>query len=478
MMRKEYPLFLAGEPVSGERTLLVKDKYTGETVARAAAADAPTVERAIAAAAEAFEHTRRMPAYARQSVLAHLVRRIEERREEFAKVLRIEAGKPVRDARGEVARCLDTFRIAAEEAVRIMGEYQSLDINARAKGCEAILRPFPIGACSFITPFNFPLNLAAHKVAPAIAVGCSFILKPASATPISAILLGEILAETEWPKGGFSVLPCSSDVAEPLITDDRIKKLSFTGSPSVGWWMKSRAGKKKVTLELGGNAPCIVDRDADLDDAAERITLGAFYQSGQSCISVQRVIIHCDAYEALKEKLVARAKVLKAGNPADEETFLGPLISEEDAQRVERWVNEAAAAGARLLCGGKRRGSLYEATYLEGVDPGQKVSCREVFGPVAVLEPFDSFKEAVRKANASDYGLQAGVFTKNVDHAWYAYNELEYGGVVLNDMPSMRIDSMPYGGIKDSGLGREGVRFAMREMMEPKLLVLSRLGRL
>lgn len=478
MMRKEYPLFLAGEPVLGERTLLVKDKYTGESVARAAAADAPTVERAIAAASEAFKHTRRMPAYARQNVLAHVVRRIEERREEFAKVLRIEAGKPVRDARNEVARCLDTFRIAAAEAARIMGEYQPLDINARAEGCEAILRPFPVGVCSFITPFNFPLNLVAHKIAPAIAVGCSFILKPASATPISAILLGEILTETEWPKGGFSVLPCSSDVAEPLITDDRIKKLSFTGSPSVGWWMKSRAGKKKVTLELGGNAPCIVDRDADLDDAAERITLGAFYQSGQSCISVQRVIIHRDAYDALKEKLVARAKALKAGNPADEETFLGPLITEEDAQRVERWVNEAAVAGARLLCGGKRRGRLYEATYLEGVDPEQKVSCREVFGPVAVLEPFDSFKEAVRKANASDYGLQAGVFTKNIDHAWYAYNDLEYGGVVLNDIPSMRIDSMPYGGIKDSGLGREGIRFAMREMMEPKLLVLSRLGRL
>jgi len=478
MLRDRYPLYLASEPVETKRTLEVRDKFTGKTATCVALADRETIQCAIAAALEAFGQTRRLPAHARQGILMHVVRRVEERHEELAQALRIEVGKPIRDARGEVTRLVDTFRIAAEESVRITGEYQPLDISPRAEGCEAIIRRFPIGPCSFITPFNFPMNLVAHKVAPAIAVGCPFVLKPASSTPVSAVILGEILADTEWPKGGFSILPCSSKDAEPLITDDRIKKLSFTGSPEIGWWMKGHAGKKKVTLELGGNAPCIVDRDADLDYAADRITIGAFYQSGQSCISVQRVLIHREVYKPLKDRLVERAKALKAGNPADEGTFLGPLITEDEARRVEAWVEEAVNAGATLLCGGKRNGSVVEATYLEGVDLKQKVSCREVFGPVAVLEQFVEFKDAIARANASDFGLQAGVFTRNIDHAWYAYNELEYGGVVVNDMPSMRVDSMPYGGIKDSGFGREGVRFAMQDMTEPKLLVLSKVGRI
>ena len=353
-----------------------------------------------------------------------------------------------------------------------------LDISPRAEGYEGIVRRFPIGPCAFITPFNFPLNLAAHKIAPAIAVGCPWVLKPASATPVTSIMLGEILAATDLPKGAFSVLPCSADDAEPLITDDRVKKLSFTGSPAVGWALKARAGKKRVTLELGGNAACIVDRDADLDFAAERITIGTFYQSGQSCISVQRLIIHKDVYEPLKRRLVERAATLKVGDPSDEDTFIGPIISEADAQRIEQWIKDGVAAGARLLCGGTRNGVLVEPTYLENVDPRQSVSCREVFGPVAVLQPFESFKEAVAVANNSDFGLQAGVFTKNIDHAFYAYNELVVGGVVINDVPSMRVDSMPYGGVKDSGFGREGVRFAMQDMSELKLLVLNKIGRL
>lgn len=478
MLREQYPLFLAGRPVQLNADLAVTNKYTGQVAARVAKADPATVDRAIAAAAAAFDLTRRMPAHARKAVLDHVVRRVEQRHEELAHVLCTEAGKPIRDARGEVTRLVDTFRIAAEESVRIRGEYEPLDISPRAAGYESIVRRFPIGPCSFITPFNFPMNLVAHKVGPAIAVGCPFVLKPASATPIGAILLGEILAETDWPEGAFSVLPCSSGDAEALITDERIRKLSFTGSPDVGWWMKSRAGRKRVTLELGGNAPCIVDRDADLERAAERITIGAFYQSGQSCISVQRVIIHDDVYEQLKARLVEQAGRLKAGDPLEEDTFLGPLITEQDARRVEQWVREAVAGGAKLLCGGRRDGSLVEATYLEGVDPGMKVSCREIFGPVAVLERFADFKDAVAAANATDFGLQAGVFTNNLDHAWYAYNELEYGGVVVNDMPSMRVDSMPYGGIKQSGFGREGVRFAMADMTELKLLVLAKVGRL
>ena len=478
MLRETYPLFLAGRPLKPNADLIVSNKYTGQPAARVARADAELIAVALAAAEEAFGQTRRLPGYRRQAVLNHVVRRVQERHEELARVLAIEAGKPIRDARGEVTRLVDTFRIAAEETLRLTGDYLPLDISPRAEGCEGICRRFPVGPCAFITPFNFPLNLVAHKVAPAIAVGCPWVLKPASATPISALLLGEILAETDLPPGAFSILPCAGTDAGPLVSDERIRLLSFTGSAEVGWELKRQAGKKRVCLELGGNAACIVDRDADLDHAADRITFGAFYQSGQSCISVQRVIAHRDIYDDVQRKLVERAVRLRSGDPLDEETFLGPLISENDARRVEAWVNEAVAAGARLLCGGHRHGVFYEATYLEHVDPRQKVSCCEVFGPVATLQPFEDFAQAVALANDSVYGLQTGVFTRTLDHAFYAFSELEVGGVVVNDVPSFRVDSMPYGGVKDSGLGREGIRYAMEEMTERKLLVLRRVGRL
>ncbi len=478
MLRESYGFILAGRMVDSKTELAVTNKYTGHVATRVARADAAAVQKAIAAAAESFDQTRRLPPYKRQEILNALVQRISQRHEELARVLCIEAGKPIRDARGEVTRLIDTLRVSAEEAVRIDGRYQPLEISPRADGFEAIIRRFPVGPCSFITPFNFPLNLAAHKIGPAIAAGCPWVLKPASATPVTAILLGEMLMETEWPKGAFSVLPCSGETAEPLITDDRIAKLSFTGSPGVGWWMKSKAGRKRVTLELGGNAPCIVDRGADLARAAERITRGAFYQSGQSCISVQRVLIHRDAYDDLKGRLIEQAAALKAGDPLDEQTFLGPLISEDDARRVEQWVHEAVQRGARIVCGGRRDGSLFAATYLENVPPDAKASCQEIFGPVATLEPFDDFRDAVARANATEYGLQAGVFTPSLDHAWYAYNELQYAGVVINDVPSMRVDSMPYGGIKRSGFGREGVRYAIEEMTELKLMLMSSVGRL
>lgn len=478
MLREKHPYYLASRPIQPNADLAVTNKYTGKPATRVALADAHVVEQAIAAAAKAAEPMRLLAAYERKRVLNHVVQRIEQRQEEFAHALCVEVGKPIRDARGEVTRAIDTFRIAAEESTRITGETVPLDISPRATGYESIVRRFPVGPCAFITPFNFPLNLTAHKVAPALAVGCPFVHKPASATPVSALLLGEILADAELPAGAFSILPCKASQAEPLITDERIRKISFTGSPEVGWAIKARCGRKKVTLELGGNAPCIVDRDADLETAAERITLGAFYQSGQSCISVQRVIAHRDVYDPLKRMLVERAKRLKMGDPADDATFLGPLISEDDAQRVETWVNEAVKTGAKLLCGGKRHGASYEATWLENADPRQKVSCQEVFGPVATLQPFDDFKEAVAAANDSQFGLQAGVFTRALDHAWYAFNELEYGGVVINDMPSMRVDSMPYGGVKHSGVGREGVRYAMQEMTELRLMVLNRPGAL
>jgi acyl-CoA reductase-like NAD-dependent aldehyde dehydrogenase len=377
-----------------------------------------------------------------------------------------------------VTRLIDTFRVAAEESVRMTGEYLPLDISKRAEGYESIWRRFPVGVCSFISPFNFPLNLVAHKVAPAIAVGCPFVLKPASRTPIGAVLLGEILAETDLPEGAFSILPCPREGADLFTTDDRLKAISFTGSPDVGWDLKARAGKKKIVLELGGNAGCIVDEGVDLEYAADRIIIGAFYQSGQSCISVQRIIAHDTIYEHLKQLLIERIAKLKAGDPLEEDTFLGPMISENDAKRVERWVGEAVDGGAKIICGGKRNGVFYDATLLENVEPHMKISCVEAFGPVATMQPFIDFKEAVRIVNDSVYGLQAGVFTRNIDDAMYAFNELDVGGVVINDIPSIRVDSMPYGGIKDSGLGREGVRFAMEDLTEIKLLVMNNLGRL
>ena len=322
------------------------------------------------------------------------------------------------------------------------------------------------------------MNLVAHKVAPAIAVGCPFVLKPASLTPVGAIIIAEVLAETDWPGGAFSVLPCSREGADLFTTDERLKLLSFTGSPEVGWALKSKAGKKKVVLELGGNAACVVDRDADLAFAADRIILGAFYQSGQSCIGVQRIIIHESVYETLKTMLVERIGKLKAGDPRDEETFLGPMITEKDAIRMEEWTNDSIADGARVVVGGRRSGVFFDATLVEHVKPDMKISCVEVFGPLATIEPFSDFKDAIRVVNDSVYGLQAGVFTKNIDHAMYAFNELEVGGVVINDVPSFRVDNMPYGGVKDSGLGREGIRYAIEDMTEIRLLVMNKLGRL
>ncbi len=478
MLGETYPYYLAGKAIQPNTDLVVTNKYTGEPACRVALADAPAIDAAIDAAVAAFEHTRKMPGYKRREILSHVVNRVTERHEEMAKVLCIEAGKPIRDARGEVTRLIDTFRVAAEESVRIYGEYMPLDISKRAEGYECIWRRFPIGPCSFISPFNFPLNLVAHKVAPAIAVGCPFILKPASFTPVGALILGEILAETNLPPGAFSILPCPRGGADLFTTDERLKLLSFTGSPEVGWSLKARAGKKKVVLELGGNAACVVDENVDLQFAADRIIIGAFYQSGQSCISVQRILAHDTVYEHLKELLIERIAKLKAGDPLAEDTFLGPMISEYDARRIEQWVAEAIDGGAKLICGGKRSGVFFDATLLENVEPHMKISCLEAFGPIATMQPFIDFKEAIRIVNDSVYGLQAGIFTRDIDRAFYAFNELEVGGVVVGDVPSIRVDSMPYGGVKDSGLGREGIRFAMEDMTELRVLVMNKVGRL
>ncbi len=465
------PLFLASEPTPSRATLEVRDKFDGRVAARVAKADAQLLERAIAACAAAAPAMRRLAAYERRDVLLHCVERFEERAEELAQLLCTEAGKPIRDSRGEVTRLIDTFRIGAEEATRIGGEVLPMDVTPRARGYRAHWQRVPIGPCALITPFNFPLNLVAHKVAPAIAAGCPFVLKPASATPLGALVVGEILAETKLPKGAFSILPMSAADAAPLVEDDRLKLLSFTGSPEVGWEMKRRAGKKKVALELGGNAAVIVDRDADLADAVRRIVFGAFYQSGQSCIKTQRILVHEEVYANFREQLVAATKALKAGDPHQEETFLGPLITEGDAVRLEQWIAAARAAGAQLLCGGARKGAVLEATLLEDVPERCELVGHEAFGPVAVLSRFRDFGEALAQVNRSRFGLQAGVFTRDLYRAQQAFEELEVGAVLIGDVPSFRVDHMPYGGVKDSGLGREGLRFAIEEMTEMRLFV-------
>ncbi len=472
MLKETYPFYLANKPQSPNTDLEVFDKFTGEVATRVAMADQATIDQAIAAAMKADEPMRKMPAHHRQEILNHCVNRFTQRQDELADALCIEAGKPIKDSRGEVSRLIDTFRIAAEEAVRIYGEVMPMDISARAVGYSGMWKRVPIGPCSFISPFNFPLNLAAHKVAPALAVGCPFILKPASLTPIGAIIIGEILAETDLPEGAFSILPCKRDGAELFTTDDRLKLLSFTGSPEVGWDLKAKAGKKKVILELGGNASCIVDEDADLDDAVERIIVGAFYQSGQSCISVQRIHIHESVYESFKEKLVAATKNLKMGNPKEEETFIGPMISEKEASRLYGWIQEAIDDGAKLLCGGKCYGNMLEATLLENVSTKSNLSCQEAFGPAAILTPFNDFDQALEDVNNSDFGLQAGIFTRDIYKAHKAWDTLDVGGVLIGEIPSWRVDHMPYGGVKDSGLGREGIRFAIEDMTEVRLMVI------
>ena len=473
MLKKSYPYYLANKPVAANTRLDVLDKFTGKRATRVAFADAATIRKAIVAAYKAREAMAAFPPDARRDVLDHCVRRFSERQEELALALCIEAGKPIKDARGEVTRLIDTFRIAAGEATRIDGEVIELQISRRTRGYRGMVKRVPIGVCSFITPFNFPLNLVAHKVAPAIAAGCPFVLKPAAKTPVGALIIAEVLAETDLPKGAFSVLPCSNEDAGQLVTDERIALLSFTGG-LVGWELKARAGRKKVTLELGGNAACIVDDNPGqpLDAVVERLVFGAYYQSGQSCISVQRIFAHVDVYEKLRKKLKAAVSRLRMGDPRDEEVFIGPMIDADAAQRVEQWIAAAVQGGAKVIAGGKRAGNMLPASLLERVPHASDLYRKEAFGPVACIEPFEDFDDALDRVNDSEFGLQAGVFTGDLAHAMRAWDRLEVGGVIVGDVPSFRVDNMPYGGVKDSGLGREGVRYAIADMTEPRLLVI------
>ena len=474
-LRKEYPYILANECVYANSDLVVTDKFTGEPATHVAMANSKTIEEGIEAAVDSSELMAEMPTFERQAVLEHCVARFKERFDELSYALCVEAGKPIKDSRGEVERLIDTFKVAAEETTRFNGELQCLDISPRAKGYSGMWKRVPIGPCSFISPFNFPLNLAAHKIAPAIAVGCPFVMKPASRTPLGAIIMGEVLAETNLPKGAFSILPCSRQGADLFTIDDRLKLLSFTGSPSVGWDLKARCGKKKVVLELGGNAAVVVDADAEINDTIDRLIFGAFYQSGQSCIGVQRILIHQSIYESFKTRLVEVAKSLVAGDPKEEATFIGPMIAEKEASRLAQWIDEAQQLGGKLLCGGKREGALLEATLLENVPIDAKVCTEEAFGPVAVLDKFSDWKEAIDMVNNSKFGLQAGIFTRDFYKVQMAWDKLDVGGVIVGDVPSYRVDNMPYGGVKDSGLGREGIRFAMEDMSEIRNLVIRTL---
>jgi acyl-CoA reductase-like NAD-dependent aldehyde dehydrogenase len=465
--------FVDGRWMEDGDVVEVRSPFDGSVIGRVIQARRDHADAAIAASVKAFGTTRRLPAFERQRVLRRVAGAIAERREEFSRTIVQEAGKPIKLARAEVDRAAFIFNVAAEEATRIYGEYLPLDWQEFTAGRWGIVKRYPLGPIAGITPFNFPLHLVAHKVAPAIAAGCSMVLKPAPQTPLCSLLLAECIQQAGWPDGGLNVLPLSNDDASLLVTDERIKLISFTGSVPVGWDIKRRAGKKKVALELGGNAGAIVHSDADLAYAADRCVTGGFGYAGQTCISVQRILVEQSVYGKFTDLLVEGVKKLKTGDPMEESTDVGPLIRESDAVRVTSWVEEAVRSGARLLCGGGRKSSIVNPTVLTGTKPDMKVNCQEIFGPVVTVEPYQNFDEALRRINNSNYGLQAGLFTRDVKLLFQAYDELEVGALIAGDIPSFRIDQMPYGGIKDSGLGREGLRYAIEEMTEPKLLVMN-----
>jgi acyl-CoA reductase-like NAD-dependent aldehyde dehydrogenase len=468
------PYWVAGKPATSDQVVEVTHPFDGRAVGSVSQATDADVERAVAAAHAGQDAFAALPAHARAAALDHVSRRLAERAEEIARLITGENGKPIKWARAEVGRAASTFRWAAEETRRWSGELQRLDTDPGSNGRLALVRRVPRGPVLGIAPFNFPLNLVAHKVAPAIAVGAPIIVKPAPATPLAALLLGEILAETDLPEGSWSVLPVPNATAAELVTDPRLPVVSFTGSVPVGWGIRDRVPRKHVTLELGGNAAAVVCSDyTDLDHAAARIATFAMYQAGQSCISVQRVYAHRDVYDQFVEKVVKHVAALGVGDPNDDATDVGPLVDEAAARRVEAWVDEAVAAGARVLTGGTRDGASYAPTVLDDVPADAKVCAEEVFGPVVILAPVDSDDEAFAAVNASRFGLQAGVFTHDLQTAFRAHRSLDVGGVIVGDVPSYRADQMPYGGVKDSGTGREGIRSAMDDLTVDRILVLT-----
>jgi len=468
------PIYLAGEFVATGTPLEVHNPATGDLVATTWQAGPAELERATAAAVGAFATTRRLPSYQRRDALAHVAQRITEETDELAELLTRESGKPIKDARGEVVRAALTFRTAAEEALRINGEWLPLDWNAANRGRSGIVRRYPIGPVAGIGPFNFPLNLAAHKVAPAIAAGCSIVLKPPSKDPLVMLRVAGYLAETDLPAGAVSILPMDRPTGDAMVRDDRFKLLSFTGSPTVGWRMKADAGRKKVVLELGGNAGAIVDETADLDWAVSRLVYGSFAYAGQVCISVQRIYVVDGVYDAFARAFVDRVRELQLGDPLDPATDLGPMVDAKAVARTHEWVAEALEQGATALVGGEPDGLFYPPTVLVDAPKGCRVCGEEVFAPVVNLFRVPDFASAIGEINDSQFGLQCGVFTNDLERTLVAHDELEVGGVIVNDIPTWRIDHMPYGGVKDSGLGREGLRYSIEDMTEPRLLAFAR----
>jgi glyceraldehyde-3-phosphate dehydrogenase (NADP+) len=467
------PILVGTRWWTGDEVIRVTSPYSGEHVATVAKAGREQIEEALDAAVATFQTTSTMPTHERARILRAISDAVAADREGFATTLVSETGKSIRDARVEADRCITTFAVAAEEASQVEHEVVNMDRVPPGVGRFAINGRFPIGVVLGITPFNFPLNLVAHKVAPAIAAGNTVVLKPATATPLSALRLARVIEAAGWPAGGFSVIPTDSSEIERYIDDDRVAKLTFTGSAEVGWHLKRLAWRKKVTLELGGNAGTIVHEDADIAHAAGRIAAGAFGFAGQSCISVQRVFVHRPVYDAFLDELVERVRGLRRGDPSDEATDVVPMITVAAAEKAERLVREALESGARVLVGGGRDGAFFEPTVLVDAAPTLDVCRTEAFAPLVAVSPYDDFAEAVKAVDDSDFGLQAGVFTRDVGRIWAAWRGLHVGGVLVNEIPTFRADPMPYGGVKGSGWGREGLRYAIEDMTEPRLMVLT-----
>jgi acyl-CoA reductase-like NAD-dependent aldehyde dehydrogenase len=467
----QFQIYSAGKFTSTKQVLKVTNPYTGEEFAETWLAGKTELEASIEKALSVKEAMKVLPSFKRFEILKTISEGLHKDREEFALLLCRESGKPMKYALGEIDRAAQTFLVAAEEAKRLPGEVLSVDWTPAGGGKEGFVKYFPVGLIAGIAPFNFPMNLAVHKIAPAIASGNCIILKPARSTPLSVLKLAQLIDKTELPKGAVSILPMDRESGNQLVTDERFKMLSFTGSPDVGWKMKAAAGRKKIALELGGNAGVIVSETADMQNAIEKCLVGGYAYSGQVCIHVQRIFVHESIFEAFSEQLATKVNKLKSGNPELPDTDISVMIDKENALRVEEWVNEAIAGEAKILAGGKREGSYYKPTLITNTRQEMKVCSNEIFGPVVSIEPFKTFKEAVQILNDSRYGLQAGVFTNSLEEYNYAVQHIEVGGLIINDVPSFRVDHMPYGGVKDSGQGREGIKYAIHEMMEPKLII-------
>jgi len=468
---QEYKIYIGGQFCFTNKKLKVFNPFDHSIVAETYLAGKDELEKAIEKAQLVKSILRDLPSHKKYTILMQIANQLEEKSSELALILAREAGKPFKYALGEINRAIQVFTVAAEESKRLPKEYISIDWTAAGEKKEGLVKYFPVGLIAGIAPFNFPLNLAAHKIAPAIASGNAIIIKPARSTPLSVLELAKIIDQTELPKGAFSVLPMDREAGTQLITDERINMLSFTGSPNVGWRMKANAGKKKIALELGGNAGVIVSEQADLDLAVKKCLVGGFAYSGQVCIHVQRIMVYEKVFDTFVDKFISETQMLTFGAPDNETTDISVMIDEDNARRVEDWVNEAVSEGAKILYGGKRKGAFFEPTIITNTKPEMKVCALEVFGPVVTVEKFSDFSQAVDMVNDSEYGLQAGIFTNSIIEMNHSFNELEVGGVIINDIPTFRVDHMPYGGIKNSGFGREGVKYAIQEMMEPRLLV-------